>query len=74
MAAWTTAALRLQLIQVDHFVGFFATGIEVIVHKLDNLNTRNASGLAEGDGLMHATFDDLRVAKNLLNGLQGTTE
>lgn len=47
IAAWTTAALRLQLIQVDRFVGLFATGIEVIVHELDN--TRNASGSTERD-------------------------
>jgi hypothetical protein len=69
IVAWTsTAALRLQLIQVDRFVGLFATGIEVIVHELDN--TRNASGTTDGDGLMHATLDDLRVAKNLLTGFK----
>ena len=58
------------LIRVDTLVGLFA--IEEIGHELDD--TGNARGPSNEDNLVNIGLVYLRIAKDLLDGLQGTTE
>lgn len=64
------SALRNHIVGIDTLMSFLA--MEEVRQKLDNAG--NARGIAEEVNFVHDRLVDLRIAQDVLNGLQRRSE